>query len=176
MTSLIKNGNRQIGLPLLAAGAVFTLLGMSLFFNATLMRLGNLLFIAGVPVTLGPSRTVGYFFRPEKSRATACLVAGIFLVMVGWPIFGIAFEIFGLLNLFGNLFPVVMAIAKQMPVIGTILNGNSKNKNGRNGSSRRNGRRYREDEEDGEDRYYYGNRPDDDRYYDEQYKEDGPFY
>lgn len=124
MSKLIQNGNRKIGLPLLAAGAVFTLLGVSLFFNKSLLRLGNLLFMAGVPVTIGPGRTAGYFFQPKKSRATGCLAVGIFLVLVGWPVFGMALEIFGLLNLFGNMFPIVTAMLKQMPVIGPILKGN----------------------------------------------------
>ena len=122
--SILKNGDRRIGLALLASGSMITMLGISLFFNKTLMRLGNLLFIAGVPVTIGPSRTTGYFLKPEKYRATACLALGIFLVFVGHPVFGMILEAFGLLNLFGNMFPVLMAIAKNMPVIGPLLNGN----------------------------------------------------
>lgn len=156
LPSILKKGDRRIGLALLSSGAVVTFLGISLFFNKTLMRLGNLLFIAGVPMTLGPSRTMGYFLSPKKARATACLALGIFLVFIGWPIFGIILEVFGLLNLFGNMFPFVMAIVKQMPIVGALLNGNN---NGRAPSRPR----YRE-----EDDYYYdddGRRRDDDRYY-----------
>jgi hypothetical protein len=135
--SIIQKGDRRIGLSLLASGTVVTMLGMSLFFNKALMRLGNLLFIAGVPITLGPTRTAGYFLKPEKMRATACLGLGIFLVFIGSPVFGIALEIFGLLNLFGNMFPVIFAIAKQLPVVGPMLSGNNNNKN--NGSNRNRG-------------------------------------
>ena len=110
-----------MGVPLLAAGVAVTMLGMSLFFNKTLMRLGNLLFISGVCLSLGPSRTMGYFMQAKKARATACLVAGIFLVFIGWPIIGIVLELFGLLNLFGNMFPLFWAVAKQMPIIGNLL-------------------------------------------------------
>ena len=45
MPNIVKNGDRRIGLTLLGLGGVLTVLGMSLFFNKTLMRLGNLLFI-----------------------------------------------------------------------------------------------------------------------------------
>eukprot|EP00978_Attheya_sp_CCMP212_P021133 scaffold61318_cov54-Attheya_sp.AAC.3 len=70
MPDIIKIGNRKIGIPLLGIGLALTVFGMSLFFNKTLMRLGNLFFVAGVPVTIGLGRTVGYFFQPQKARAT----------------------------------------------------------------------------------------------------------
>ncbi len=155
---IIKTGNRKIGLPLLGIGAALTVLGISLFFNKALMRLGNLFFVAGVPMTIGPGRTAGYFFQPTKARATGCLALGIFLVFVGWPVLGIVLEVFGFLNLFGNMFPVAMAVLKTMPVIGPLLRGEA------GAQSRK--RRYSGDDEDdfygGVDRGY-----DDRRYYDE---------
>ena len=164
LPSIIQKGDRRIGSMLLGSGALVTMLGVSLFFNKALMRLGNLLFIAGVPMILGPSRTMGYFLKPEKFRATACLTCGIFLVLVGSPVFGIALEIFGLLNLFGNMFPVVLAIAKNMPVIGPILSGNNNNNNN-SGYSRGRGRnRYSEDP-------YYDERGYDDDYYGDDYSQ-----
>ena len=137
MPNMIKTGNRQIGVPLLGIGMALTVLGMTLFFNKTLMRLGNLFFVAGVPMTLGPGRTAGYFLQQKKARATACLVSGIFLVFVGWPILGLALEVFGLLNLFGNMFPFAFALLKQMPVIGPLLRGDVGGGGGANGGGRR---------------------------------------
>jgi len=132
MPDIIRSGNRKIGLPLLAIGGALTIFGVSLFFNKTLMRLGNLFFITGVPMTLGPGRTAGYFFQPKKARATACLAAGVMLVFIGWPIFGIILEAFGLLNLFGNMFPMALMIMKNMPVIGPLLKRNLGNKKDKN--------------------------------------------
>lgn len=130
MPDVIKTGNKKVGLIMLGSGGIFTMVGMSLFFNKSLMRIGNLLFIVGIPMTIGPGRTAGYFLQPKKARATGCLMAGIFLVMVGWPIFGIALEIFGLLNLFGNMFPVAMVLLKQLPIFGTLLNKNNNSSGG----------------------------------------------
>ena len=164
MGGILRKGDKKIGMVLLGGGTVFTLLGMSLFFNKTLMRMGNLLFIVGVPMTIGPGRTAGYFLQPKKARATGCLGTGIFLVMVGWPILGIALEIFGLLNLFGNMFPFLMVILKQMPVVGTLLEGvgdggsNKKKKPSRNGnrySSRSEERGYNYEDDD---QHIYGSR------------------
>lgn len=148
LPQMIKTGNRKIGLPMLGVGAALTLMGISLFFNKTLMRLGNLCFVAGVPMTIGAGRTAGYFLQPKKVRATGCLAFGIFLVFVGWPIFGIILEAFGVLNLFGNMFPVAMAILKTMPVIGPFLRGSD------SASSRRRNDRDRYSGDDDDD--YYG--------------------
>jgi hypothetical protein len=162
---LLRNGNKKIGIMALGGGVVFTLLGISLFFNKTLMRLGNLLLIVGVPLFIGPGRTTGYFLQPKKARATGCLGLGIFLVFIGWPVFGIALETFGIMNLFGNLFPVLMLMVKQMPIIGNLFDKKENPKRKQSASSRNNYRdSYSYDDEE-DDRY--ANRDDDnsERYY-----------
>lgn len=159
MPDVIKTGNKKVGLILLGGGGIFTMVGMSLFFNKSLMRIGNLLFIAGIPMTIGPGRTAGYFLQPKKARATGCLMAGIFLVMVGWPIFGIALEIFGLLNLFGNMFPVAMVLLKQLPGVGNLFNSNNSG-----GSRKQKKSQYNDNYRDQD----YYSRGDDDRYQDDR--------
>ena len=167
VSSLLTTGNRKLGILFASGGALFTLLGISLFFNKTLLRMGNLLFMLGVPLILGPGRTAGYFLQPTKARATACLVFGIFLVLVGRPILGMALEIFGILNLFGNMFPVVMVLLRQMPFIGDLIPGGNGNRNGNKGRQPS-----RERREDYEDYNYYdggrrgrGDRDDTEQYY-----------
>lgn len=50
LPTVLTASNKKVGIILLSAGAAFTALGITLFFNKTLMRLGNLLFVAGVPL------------------------------------------------------------------------------------------------------------------------------
>jgi len=159
--AVIREGNKKIGFALLGGGTVFTILGITLFFNKTLMRLGNLLFIAGVPITIGPGRTSGYFLQPKKVRATGCLALGIFLVLIGWPIFGIILEIFGIMNLFGNMFPLLKMFLKQVPVLGGIFNDGGKPNKSR--------KQKRTNYDDGRD-YYSGH--DDERHDRDQREED----
>ena len=150
---------------LLATGGIISALGITLFFNKMLMRLGNILFVIGVPITIGPGRTIGYFLQPKKARATGCLAFGIFLVLVGHPIIGIAMEIFGLFNLFGNMFPFAMMMLKNLPVVGGLFKGGS---GGSSGSGKRKSRfeddRYYEEERYGRDEYRRDEREDDYRY------------
>ena len=160
LPSIFKTGDCRIGLTLVGAGSVISMLGISLFLNKALLRLGNLLFITSVVVTMGLSRTAAFFLKPKNLRATVCLGIGIVLVVIGSPVFRMILEVFGLLNLFGNMFPVIMAVAKTMPGIGPILT-NAKEKTGAAGS-RRNDPYYDKNEDD---RDYYNN---DDNYYDDQ--------
>jgi Na+/proline symporter len=145
----------------LGLGAVFTIMGVSLFFNKSLMRLGNLMFIAGVPTTIGPSRTAGYFLRPEKMRAPACLCLGIFLVFVGWPIFGMALEVFGILNLFGNMFPMFWVVFKNLPIVSSITKSSGSGRRPTYSYNRERERDYRDDPY-ADDRQDYGDYRDED--------------
>jgi hypothetical protein len=128
LPAALTSPNRKLGVIFLSSGAAFTVLGITLFFNKTLMRLGNILFVVGVPLLIGPGRTAGYFLQPRKARATGCLGCGIFLVLVGHPVIGILLEVFGLLNLFGNMFPLVVMMAKNLPVVGGLFGGGGEGK------------------------------------------------
>ena len=148
LPKMLQTVDRKTGLMLLVSGVSVTFLGITLFFNKTIIRLGHLLCIAGVLLSMGLSQTIQYFVQPEKLRATICLGIGLFLVFVGSPLFGIALEVFGILNLFGNMFPIVMSMIKQMPIIGTMLKSTS-NSSSRSNSNKRS--------RDNDDDYYSSN-------------------
>jgi len=117
---LLQN-QKQLGATLLAVGFFLTIMGMALFFEGNLLRLGNICMILGIPMLLGPDRVRGFFMKQSRIQATIITSIGIFLVFVGKPRLGILCEIFGLLNLFGNMFPLLLALAKRMPIIGDII-------------------------------------------------------
>mmetsp|Transcript_6015 Transcript_6015/g.16865 ORF Transcript_6015/g.16865 Transcript_6015/m.16865 type:complete len:389 (-) Transcript_6015:136-1302(-) len=145
LPKVIRGGNKKYGLYCLIGGSCLTGLGMVLFFNKALIRLGNLLFVSGIPLFIGPTKTIKFFMNPEKFRATGCVLMGLFLVFVGWPISGILLELFGLLNLFGNMFPIVKLLLRNTPGLGSLLT-----KNGSKGSSKSKRRR----NDDYDDDYY----------------------
>ncbi|KAJ8601100.1 hypothetical protein CTAYLR_007821 [Chrysophaeum taylorii] len=112
--------DRKTGLVMLAAGAVFTMLGISLFFEKNLIRLGNLLLVGGAPLVVGPSRATRYLMDPSKLRGTVVFALGFFLVLSGHPLLGIVVEVFGFFNLFGNLFPLLGAMIARLPFMSTL--------------------------------------------------------
>jgi hypothetical protein len=106
---------------LTAFGVFFTILGVLLFFDTGLLAIGNVLFLAGVVLVIGLGKTYSFFFQTRKLRGTACFLGGIALVFLKWPILGMALELFGFINLFGDFFPVIINFLRRLPVIGTLL-------------------------------------------------------
>jgi len=137
-SSLFQN-QRQMGAGLLFLGLILTFMGMMLFFEGNLLRLGNICFISGATLLIGPNNVRAFFMKESRMRATIITAIGIILVFWGKPRLGILFEIFGLLNLFGNMFPMLIALGKSIPGVGDIISafeGGAKG-GGRDGGRRR---------------------------------------
>ncbi|KAF8335884.1 Got1-domain-containing protein [Cantharellus anzutake] len=113
---------QKIGVALTSFGVFFMALGVVLFFDGGLLALGNILFVSGLTLIIGPQKTLYFFARKQKIRGSICFLGGIILVFLKWPFIGMIVEAFGFLNLFGDFFPVVLTFLRQLPIIGTILN------------------------------------------------------
>mmetsp|Transcript_23135 Transcript_23135/g.32406 ORF Transcript_23135/g.32406 Transcript_23135/m.32406 type:complete len:142 (+) Transcript_23135:131-556(+) len=113
--------NTKIGTGLLVLGSVFLFLGVLFMFDSALLALGDILFLTGLTLTIGFSRTVRFFSRRDRLRGIISFFGGIFLVMIRWPVFGMICQLYGLVYLFGQFFPIAAASMKDTPVIGDIL-------------------------------------------------------
>lgn len=60
-------------------------------------------------------------YRSDRRTGTICFFLGIALVIMKWGLIGMCVEGFGFLNLFGNFLPTILAVARQLPVLSTIL-------------------------------------------------------
>jgi len=79
----------------------------------------------------GPVATLKFFGlagdrwkeRWQKSwRGLVTFMGGIALVLTGYSMLGMFCELFGFLNLFGQLFPIALAFLRRLPVVGSFLN------------------------------------------------------
>ena len=118
--ALVKNP-KQLGAMMVGVGMLLTFMGIMLFFEGNLLRLGNISTIIGVPLLIGPNRVREFFIKESRMQASMITALGILLVFWGKPRLGIACEIFGLLNLFGNMFPLLLALARRLPIIGDVI-------------------------------------------------------
>ncbi|KAI7541306.1 Catalase-peroxidase [Hortaea werneckii] len=80
----------------------FLIFGLILFFDRALLAMGNILFLVGVTMLLGPQRTFLFFARKQKWRGSAAFWAGILLILLRWTLIGFAVECYGIFILFGE--------------------------------------------------------------------------
>lgn len=84
-----------------------------MFFDGALLALGNVLFISGVMLIIGLKNTGLFFWR--RLRGSVCFIGGMLLVLLGWPITGMLVEVFGIVNLFANFFPLAFTVLQGVP-------------------------------------------------------------
>lgn len=68
--------NTKIGSGLLFLGCVFLFLGCLFFFDPAMLALGDVLFLAGLTMTIGLSRTMRFFMRPDRLRGIIAFFGG----------------------------------------------------------------------------------------------------
>ncbi|XP_078497420.1 vesicle transport protein GOT1A [Lissotriton helveticus] len=98
---------QKIGVGLTGFGIFFILFGVLLYFDSVLLAFGNILFLAGIAVIIGLRRTFTFFFQRPRLKGTSFFLGGILIVLLRWPILGMALEVYGFVTLFRGFFPVV---------------------------------------------------------------------
>ena len=113
--------NTKIGTALLFMGCLFLFLGCLFLFDSAMLALGDILFLTGLTLTIGVSRTIRFFSRPDRMQGIVAFFGGVFLVLMRWPMFGMIFQLYGLVYLFGQFFPIAAQSMRDTPVIGEVL-------------------------------------------------------
>lgn len=109
----------KIGVALTGLGVFFTLMGVVMLLDSILLTMGNVFFVAGVAMVMGPTRCRTFFVA--RRRASICFFVGMLCVLFRWCFIGLCIEGFGALNLFGNFFPMIARVLESMPVIGPVM-------------------------------------------------------
>lgn len=113
--------NREIGIGLTGFGVLFTFLGVIFFFDKGLLAIGNILFLAGVTLTIGMKGTISFFLKPRNYKGSVLSGAGFCLVLFGWAFLGVIVEGYGCFLLFSGFWPTVLVFMSRLPIIGPIL-------------------------------------------------------
>ena len=113
---------RTIGVGLTGLGVVFSFVGILMFLDKGLIALGNILFLAGITLTIGPPATLRFFTRRKHYRGSACFLGGSALVIAGWTLLGLLLELYGFWLLFSGFFPTVLQYARRIPYLSQLLN------------------------------------------------------
>jgi hypothetical protein len=107
----------EIGVAFCSGGGFFFLFGLILFFDRALLAMGNILFLIGITLLLGPQRTFVFFARRNKWKGTLAFWAGVLLILMRWPLIGFGVEMFGVFVLFG------VSLASSSPAARIVMGG-----------------------------------------------------
>jgi hypothetical protein len=100
------------------AGGFFLIGGVLLFFDQAMLAMGNILFLIGLTIIIGPQKTLLFFARKQKLKGTGAFAAGIALILLRWPLIGFLVELYGIFVLFGDFLGTIASFAKNIPVVG----------------------------------------------------------
>lgn len=92
-----------------------------LLFDRAMLAMGNILFLIGLTIIIGPARTLLFFARKNKLKGSAAFGAGILLILLRWPLIGFCVELYGIFILFGDFLGTIAAFARNTPVIGPYI-------------------------------------------------------
>ena len=121
--NFLVSDNMKVGILMTGLGVLFLLLGVVLLFDSGLLAIGNVLFLTGIALIIGV-RECGKFFSPfrkGRTRGVVCFFLGVLLVLLRWPVVGMAVELIGFVEMFGKVLPMVVDTLRRLPVIGPCL-------------------------------------------------------
>ncbi|SMQ47658.1 unnamed protein product [Zymoseptoria tritici ST99CH_1A5] len=121
MPTLWLSDQQKFGVAFCTGGTAFLLLGLILLFDRSLLAMGNILFLIGITLLLGPYRTLAFFSRRQKWRGTLAFWTGVSLILLRWPLVGFLVQIYGMFILFGEFFKTLAGFVYGVPVVGPVL-------------------------------------------------------
>ena len=80
----------------------------------------QILFLSGVIISIGYQNAIA-FFRQEPLKGSGLFLAGVFLVLIGWPFFGFIVESVGAFYLFGRFASRIFGNLRLIPFAGPFL-------------------------------------------------------
>ncbi|CAN8102327.1 unnamed protein product [Discula destructiva] len=121
MPTMWLSDTQKIGVAFCSGGGFFLIGGVLLFFDRAMLAMGNILFLIGLTVIIGPAKTLLFFARKQKLKGTAAFFGGLLLILLRWPLIGFLVELYGIMVLFGDFLGTIGAFARNVPVVGPYI-------------------------------------------------------
>lgn len=113
--------SQKIGVAFCSGGGLFLIGGVFLFFDRAMLAMGNILFLIGLTIIIGPAKTLLFFARKQKAKGTAAFFGGLALILLKWPLIGFCVELYGIMVLFGDFLGTIATFATNIPVVGPYI-------------------------------------------------------
>ncbi|KAK3390402.1 Got1 family protein [Podospora didyma] len=121
MPTMWLSDSQKIGVAFCSGGGFFLVGGVLLFFDRSMLAMGNILFLIGLTIIIGPAKTLLFFARKNKAKGTAAFFAGLALILFRWPLIGFLVELYGIFILFGDFLGTIAGFATSVPIIGPYI-------------------------------------------------------
>ncbi|KAK0715841.1 Got1 family protein [Lasiosphaeris hirsuta] len=121
MPTMWLSDTQKIGVAFCTGGGFFLIGGVVLFFDRAMLAMGNILFLVGLTIIIGPAKTLLFFARKQKAKGTAAFFAGLTLILFKWPLIGFLVELYGIMVLFGDFLSTIAGFARNVPVVGPYI-------------------------------------------------------
>ncbi|KAE9370663.1 Got1 family protein [Stipitochalara longipes BDJ] len=118
MPTMWLSDSQKIGVAFCSGGGFFLIGGVIMFFDRAMLAMGNILFLIGLTIIIGPQKTALFFARRQKLKGTAAFFAGLFLILMRWALIGFLVELYGIFILFGDFLGTIAGFARNIPIIG----------------------------------------------------------
>ncbi|PMD46519.1 Got1 family protein [Hyaloscypha variabilis F] len=118
MPTMWLSDSQKIGVAFCSGGGFFLIGGVIMFFDRAMLAMGNILFLIGLTIIIGPQKTALFFARRQKLKGTAAFFGGLFLILMRWALIGFLVELYGIFILFGDFLGTIAGFARNIPVIG----------------------------------------------------------
>ncbi|CRG88615.1 Protein transport protein GOT1 [Talaromyces islandicus] len=121
MPTMWLSETQKVGAIFCTGGGLFLFGGVVMFFDRSMLAMGNILFLIGLTLIIGVQKTLAFFSRPQKLKGTVAFAAGILLILFKWAFVGFFVELYGILILFGDFLVTIGQFAGNVPVIGPYI-------------------------------------------------------
>ncbi|KAK1778615.1 Got1/Sft2-like family-domain-containing protein [Copromyces sp. CBS 386.78] len=121
MPTMWLSDSQKIGVAFCSGGGFFLIGGVLLFFDRAMLAMGNILFLIGLTIIIGPAKTITFFARKQKAKGTAAFFLGLLLILMRWPLIGFCVELYGIMILFGDFLGTIAGFARNIPVVGPYI-------------------------------------------------------
>lgn len=112
---------QKIGVAFCSGGGLFLIGGVMMFFDRAMLAMGNILFLIGLTLIIGTTKTIAFFARSKQWKGTLAFTVGIGLILMRWAFIGFVIELYGILVLFGDFFATIAGFARAIPVVGPYI-------------------------------------------------------
>ncbi|KAI0017271.1 Got1-like family protein [Xylariomycetidae sp. FL0641] len=121
MPTMWLSDTQKIGVAFCSGGGFFLIGGVMLFFDRAMLAMGNILFLIGLTIIIGPQKTAVFFARRQKLKGSMAFFTGLLLILLRWPLIGFVVELYGIFVLFGDFLGTIAGFARGLPVVGPYI-------------------------------------------------------